>query len=119
MKKIFASIMMVAVLSGSFVGVSGILNEQKVEAKSYRYGGVWFEESYTKQIQRSLNNYYKYVYVGGKFVRIQGVGPMTAEDGIYGSQTGTMVRSFQSSNGLVADGICGTKTWTKLSFWYF
>lgn len=35
-------------------------------------------------------------------------------DGIYGSQTVEAVKKFQSSNGLDADGICGTKTLSAL-----
>lgn len=37
-----------------------------------------------------------------------------AIDGIYGSQTGRALTSFQSKNGLSADGIVGEKTWAAL-----
>ena len=35
-------------------------------------------------------------------------------DGIFGVGTKAAVQSFQKSAGLVADGIVGSKTWTKL-----
>ncbi len=35
-------------------------------------------------------------------------------DGIYGKMTAAAVRAFQSVSGLVADGICGAKTWAAL-----
>ncbi|OHD05997.1 MAG: hypothetical protein A2086_05030 [Spirochaetes bacterium GWD1_27_9] len=35
-------------------------------------------------------------------------------DGAFGSGTATVVKSFQSANGLTADGIVGSATWTKL-----
>ncbi len=35
-------------------------------------------------------------------------------DGNFGSGTETVVKSFQSANGLTADGVVGTNTWTKL-----
>lgn len=39
-------------------------------------------------------------------------------DGIFGSATETVVRSFQAENGLAADGIVGKKTWAVLR-WKF
>ncbi len=36
-------------------------------------------------------------------------------DGIFGARTKRAVINFQKSNGLSADGICGPKTWAKLS----
>ena len=35
-------------------------------------------------------------------------------DGSFGSQTASVVKSFQSSQGLVADGLVGPKTWPRL-----
>lgn len=35
-------------------------------------------------------------------------------DGIFGSKTRTAVINFQKDNGLVADGIVGSKTWSKI-----
>jgi len=38
-----------------------------------------------------------------------------ALDGIYGLQTETAVRKWQSANGLVPDGVIGAKSWAKLN----
>lgn len=38
----------------------------------------------------------------------------TGVDGSYGRATEAAVKSFQKDNGLVADGICGAKTWAAL-----
>ena len=35
-------------------------------------------------------------------------------DGIFGSQTDTAARAFQSSRGLAVDGIVGSVTWLNL-----
>lgn len=35
-------------------------------------------------------------------------------DGIFGTKTETIIKTFQMKNGLVADGIVGNKTWEKL-----
>lgn len=37
-------------------------------------------------------------------------------DGVFGSGTATAVRSFQSANGLGADGIVGDNTWSKFAW---
>lgn len=36
------------------------------------------------------------------------------EDGIFGKQTQSALIKFQKNNNLVADGVCGNKTWEKL-----
>jgi g-D-glutamyl-meso-diaminopimelate peptidase len=36
-------------------------------------------------------------------------------DGNYGSKTVQAVKNFQEDNGLIVDGVCGPKTWDKLS----
>lgn len=36
-------------------------------------------------------------------------------DGIFGAKTRLAVRNFQAANGLSVDGICGPKTWEKLT----
>lgn len=38
-----------------------------------------------------------------------------AVDGAFGTQTENAVKKWQAKNGLVADGIVGIKTWTKMS----
>lgn len=38
----------------------------------------------------------------------------TNPDGIFGSQTEKAVKTWQSANGLIADGIVGPKSWDKL-----
>ena len=35
-------------------------------------------------------------------------------DGQFGGQTDYVLRAYQQRNGLVADGICGQKTWSKI-----
>ena len=37
-----------------------------------------------------------------------------AQDGVFGPKTASALERFQSQHGLVADGICGPKTWAKL-----
>ena len=36
-------------------------------------------------------------------------------DGVYGAKTVEAVKYFQRQNGLTADGICGCRTWKKLT----
>ena len=38
----------------------------------------------------------------------------TGADGIYGSETLSAVRAYQSDHGLTPDGVCGPKTWAAL-----
>lgn len=40
-------------------------------------------------------------------------GPL-AEDGVFGSGTEAAVKRYQSSRGLSADGIVGSKTWARM-----
>ena len=40
--------------------------------------------------------------------------PTGGLDGVFGNNTRTAVRNFQSSRGLLADGIVGCSTWTRL-----
>ncbi|MBC1334802.1 hypothetical protein [Listeria booriae] len=66
MKKILASMMMVAVLTVGFVGASGVVNEQKVEAAAATK--IYVTVNYTSQIQySSMSTTYKangYTYKG-------------------------------------------------------
>ena len=41
--------------------------------------------------------------------------PVGTPDGIFGNNTLTAVRAFQSENGLAADGIVGRQTWAKVT----
>ncbi|MBQ9941003.1 MAG: peptidoglycan-binding protein [Clostridia bacterium] len=47
--------------------------------------------------------------------RQYGTIPVLTADGIFGSRTESAVRTFQSLNGLTADGIVGRITWNKLN----
>ena len=38
-----------------------------------------------------------------------------AVDGAFGTQTENAVKKWQAKNGLVADGVVGMKTWTKIA----
>jgi peptidoglycan hydrolase-like protein with peptidoglycan-binding domain len=35
-------------------------------------------------------------------------------DGVFGPQTGRVVKDFQQSNGLVVDGVVGPITWSQI-----
>lgn len=41
-------------------------------------------------------------------------GYRTTPDGIFGNNTATQLKAFQTANGLTADGIAGKNTWSKL-----
>jgi len=47
--------------------------------------------------------------------RLRALGYELAADGVFGSLTESYVRSFQSSNGLTADGVVGPATWQALA----
>lgn len=58
----------------------------------------------------------KGVYVATLQDALSTVGiPAVGIDGIFGPNTYNAVASFQRSNGLLADGIAGCQTWTKLT----
>lgn len=50
----------------------------------------------------------------GETVKLLQRGLTVLVDGIFGRQTEQVLRDFQSDAGLVADGICGPKTWAAL-----
>ena len=47
------------------------------------------------------------------FARMKGLGPDDV-DGVFGPRTEQAVKDFQQSNGLVADGVVGPITWSKI-----
>jgi N-acetylmuramoyl-L-alanine amidase len=53
-------------------------------------------------------------HAGGACVRYMQYRLGAETDGIYGAQTEGLVKRFQQQNSLLADGIVGTSTWTKL-----
>ena len=55
----------------------------------------------------------EYVLAWQKFLNINGYF-CGNEDGVFGKNTYLSVKSWQSSHGLVADGVIGSKTWKKL-----
>lgn len=46
--------------------------------------------------------------------KLKGRGYSLKADGIFGTKTLEAVKAFQADNGLVVDGIVGSKTWGKL-----
>ena len=62
-----------------------------------------------KVVQKGLNNWIAaYNWLSGK-VLIQ---PLTI-DGQYGNATASVVKTYQSRNGLTADGVVGYNTWSR------
>ena len=45
---------------------------------------------------------------------LQGHGFTLEADGVFGSRTQAVLKSFQASKGLTADGVCGPLTWAQL-----
>lgn len=67
---------------------------------------------------RLLYLYARQPYLNGddvKFVQWALWGPTSAVDGLYGPVTESAVRAFQSRQGLVADGIVGPQTASRLA----
>ena len=61
------------------------------------------------------------VKAGGKGVRVKALqrlllhrGAEVQVDGAFGAATEKALKAFQSANGVAADGIAGTQTWSKL-----
>ncbi|MBC6300942.1 peptidoglycan-binding domain-containing protein [Listeria booriae] len=102
MKKIFASIMVIAVLSVSFVGISGVVNEQQVEA-----GGVTTKGVSVATVQKQLNTWLTYNPL------FRDYGFLTV-DGVFGNKTNLNVIQYQRTHRLVADGFVGPATWASL-----
>lgn len=48
------------------------------------------------------------------FARMKVLGPGDV-DGVFGPQTEPIVKEFQQSNGLMADGVVGPITWSHLN----
>lgn len=113
MKKLLVAISLVGAFSLSFIGLESVVAPQKVEASYYK--GYYYSPAYTKQIQRSLNNF-KRKYPSG-YVSYGWL----AEDGQYGSLTGQAVSQFQYAfrGQLSQDGLCGPKTWAILKNYYY
>lgn len=74
---------------------NGSDKEVKVKIKTLRQ---WDKGSQVRFLQMLLN----------------GEGYNLSADGLFGEQTTEQVKAFQKAAGLVADGIAGVNTWTKL-----
>lgn len=63
----------------------------------------------------NLKNGSNNVYVGIMQFKLNSLGYSCGNaDMIFGTNTENAVKKFQEANGLTVDGICGTKTWSKL-----
>ncbi|MCM1179339.1 MAG: peptidoglycan-binding protein [Clostridium sp.] len=67
-----------------------------------------YSTAYARAIQVMLLNYYD----GDTRKLLLNAG---GADGVFGSTTTKVLKMFQSSNGLSADGICGSNTWRAFS----
>lgn len=90
-KKNIKPIIILTILFAIFISYHIFIRNQEVQALS-KYG------SRGQEVTRIQTKLKRWGYYSGNI------------DGIYGSQTLTAVKWFQSKNGLVVDGIAGTKT---------
>ena len=90
-KKLCAALAVLFLMNIAFISLA-----QRAEAVTYKQGSTG---SVVTQIQQKLSNW---GYYSGSV------------DGVYGSKTVAAVKYFQRSNGLTADGKCGSKTLAAL-----
>lgn len=96
-----AKIAVIALLSVLFVIALSVWEDATLEAVTRRTLFWGSRGSDVKLVQRRLQQwgYYK-----------------GSVDGVYGGRTFTAIRNFQRKNGLRADGIVGSQTWSGLGF---
>ncbi|MBC1936714.1 peptidoglycan-binding protein [Listeria grandensis] len=102
MKKFFASIMMVGILSASIVGTSSLYSSHEVEA-----GGVNVKGVSVATVQQQLNTWLTYnpLFRDYGFLKV---------DGVFGNLTDLNIKQYQLTSGLVPDGYVGPATWALL-----
>lgn len=80
--------------------------EFPIEPFEYNFEGEFDDEAWESETNRNSLDYIRWVQQS--LNRILGL--RLKEDGVYGYQTRSAIRSFQQRRGLTADGIAGAKT---------
>lgn len=82
-----------------------------------RYRQVDFDHRMTENwLGYGYNNHSAKVLEAQKGLYYLGYNPSSNQDGVWGSTTYNAVRSFQSANGLGADGVVGRVSWYNMVF---
>lgn len=91
--------------------LAGLTRRRKEEQKLFLKGGSTASERIRATIRKGSRG--EDVIYLQKQLTILG-NSVGAVDGIFGAKTLAAVKEFQAENGLVVDGVVGSKTWAKL-----